>query len=174
MRTAVGFGNVKERIFGRMWRGLVIRLFLVGVFLAVGMKTTDPANQSGVGIPAGSGALDSCALHGSCLHDELRESLTTGLTLGEDLASSTTSPARFVGRDAVSASVDLGKLAQLLLLESDPLTVIDTSRNDVVAIDRDQIYTTKKLQELKTGVVEYTSLWQAILWTATGQVGCGR
>lgn len=57
---------------------------------------------------------------GFCLHDELEWLTKTGFTPLQSLQTATINPARFFGREALEGSVDVGKRANVVLLEADP------------------------------------------------------
>jgi Amidohydrolase family len=57
---------------------------------------------------------------GFCLHDELEWLTKTGFTPLQSLQTATINPARFFGREASEGSVDVGKRANVVLLEADP------------------------------------------------------
>jgi amidohydrolase family protein len=61
------------------------------------------------------------ALPGRSVHDELRSFVRAGLTPYEALRCATAEPARFLERDAELGTVEVGKYADLLLLNANPL-----------------------------------------------------
>ena len=71
---------------------------------------------------------------GFSLHDELALLVATyGLTPMEALRSATAVPAAFMGVDATVGTIAVGKRADLVLLDADPLAAIgNTRRIDVV------------------------------------------
>ncbi len=62
------------------------------------------------------------------LHRELELFVAAGLTPGEALRAATALPARVMGLDADSGTVEVGKRADLLLVEGDPLADISAIR----------------------------------------------
>jgi len=78
--------------------------------------------RAGVGILAGSDAIDwePFIYAGSSLHDELTLLVEAGLTPLQALQAATLGPATFLGRSDLGA-VEEGKLADLVLLDADPL-----------------------------------------------------
>jgi imidazolonepropionase-like amidohydrolase len=62
------------------------------------------------------------------LHRELELFVAAGLTPGEALRAATAVPARVMGLDADSGTVEVGKRADLLLVEGDPLADISAIR----------------------------------------------
>jgi imidazolonepropionase-like amidohydrolase len=62
------------------------------------------------------------------VHDELQELVTAGLTPAEALKAATWNGAEFLGRTAEFGSIEKGKLADLVLLEANPLTDVRNTR----------------------------------------------
>lgn len=57
---------------------------------------------------------------GFCLHDELEWLTKAGFTPLESLQTATINPARFFGREKSQGTVDVGKRADVVLLDADP------------------------------------------------------
>ena len=79
--------------------------------------------QAGVKMMAGSdaGQASVWVIPGISLHQEFHELAAAGLTPLEILQMATTNPAEFLGRQATMGSVDEGKLANLVLLDANPI-----------------------------------------------------
>lgn len=79
--------------------------------------------RAGVPILAGTDAAwyQAYTYAGFSLHDELGLLVRAGLTPAQALQSATIDPARFLGRDKDLGSVEKGKIADLVLLDADPL-----------------------------------------------------
>lgn len=80
--------------------------------------------RQGVRILAGCDAL----VPGFCLHDELELMVTAGLSPMEALQTATRDPAEFLGKLATLGTVEQNKVADLVLLEANPLEVISNTR----------------------------------------------
>jgi imidazolonepropionase-like amidohydrolase len=65
---------------------------------------------------------------GASLHHELRRFVDAGLTPLAALQTATINPARFLGREAELGTVERGKLADLVVLDRDPLADIANTR----------------------------------------------
>jgi imidazolonepropionase-like amidohydrolase len=65
---------------------------------------------------------------GFCIHDELEWLTKAGLTPAEALRTATINPARFLGRDGTTGTIAVGKRADLVLLDANPLTDIRNTR----------------------------------------------
>lgn len=87
-------------------------LHAAGVMLLAGTQSS----ASAVGTP------------GLLLHDELKVYVLAGLSPLEALKTATIHPARFMKRAAELGTIEKGKLADLLLLNADPLVDISNSR----------------------------------------------
>jgi imidazolonepropionase-like amidohydrolase len=72
---------------------------------------------------------------GFCLHDELEWFTKAGFSPLEALQTATINPARFLGRDKLQGTVEVGKRADLVLLDADPLADIrNVQRIDAVIL----------------------------------------
>jgi imidazolonepropionase-like amidohydrolase len=80
--------------------------------------------RAGVGILAGTDLANPYLIPGFSLHDELALLVEAGLKPMEALQAATRSPARFLGRAKEMGTVQQGKLADLVLLDADPLVDI--------------------------------------------------
>ena len=65
---------------------------------------------------------------GFALHKELQLLVEAGLAAADALRSATLWPAEFLGRRDSSGSVDIGKCADLVLLDGDPLADISNTQ----------------------------------------------
>jgi imidazolonepropionase-like amidohydrolase len=84
--------------------------------------------EAGVPIVAGTDAGTSGVVWGFSLHDELELLVKAGLTNEEALASATRLPAIWLGIDKEVGTVETGKSADLILLDSNPLENIKNTR----------------------------------------------
>ncbi len=84
--------------------------------------------RAGVGILAGTDMGNPYCFPGSGLHDELELMVEAGLTPMQALQTATLNPARYLGRDDEVGSIGVGKLADLVLLDADPLVDIGNVR----------------------------------------------
>jgi imidazolonepropionase-like amidohydrolase len=83
------------------------------------------------GVPFLAGTDTAAGVHvfpGFSLHEELEIFVEAGFTPREALQTATTNPAKFLGLGDRLGSVERGKLADLLLLDADPLEDIRNSR----------------------------------------------
>jgi imidazolonepropionase-like amidohydrolase len=83
------------------------------------------------GVPFMAGTDTAAGVHifpGFSLHDELGLFVRAGLTPLQALQTATLNPAKFLGRLADMGTVEKGKLADLVLLDANPLDDIGNTR----------------------------------------------
>jgi imidazolonepropionase-like amidohydrolase len=81
-----------------------------------------------VGILAGTDILNPYLYPGFSLHDELALMVEAGLTPFAALQTATVNPAKFFGKEKEFGTIEKGKLADLVLLEADPLENIGNTK----------------------------------------------
>ncbi|MBK7689724.1 MAG: amidohydrolase family protein [Bacteroidetes bacterium] len=84
--------------------------------------------EIGVPIVAGTDAGTSSVVPGFTMHDELELYVAAGLTPQEALASATRLSANWLGIESIVGSIEINKLADLVLLEANPLDNINNTR----------------------------------------------
>jgi imidazolonepropionase-like amidohydrolase len=82
------------------------------------------AHEAGVRIVAGTDAGDTYVFPGFAIHDELAELVRAGLSPADALRSATIDAARFSGKAREFGSIEVGKVADMILLDADPLSDI--------------------------------------------------
>jgi imidazolonepropionase-like amidohydrolase len=108
--------------------------------------------RAGVGILAGTDVLNPYCFPGFSLHDELGLLVRAGLTPIEALQAATLNAARFMGREDDLGTIATGKLADLVLLDRNPLDDIsNTKRIDGVVLDG-RLYPKAALDDMLTKV----------------------
>jgi cytosine/adenosine deaminase-related metal-dependent hydrolase len=85
-------------------------------------------NGAGVPIMAGTDTPNPFIVPGFALHDELANLVEAGLTPMQALQTATRNPAIFLGRSDTMGAVEKGKVADLVLLDADPIADIHNSR----------------------------------------------
>jgi imidazolonepropionase-like amidohydrolase len=91
-----------------------------GIF-ATEQKLVGMMYRAGVPLLAGTDAMNPYCFPGFGLHDELGLLVASGLTPLAALQAATIRPADFMGRTADMGSVERGKVADMVLLDVDPL-----------------------------------------------------
>jgi imidazolonepropionase-like amidohydrolase len=84
--------------------------------------------HSGAKLLSGTDCLNSYVLAGFSLHEELEELVRAGLSQFEALKTSTVNAAEFLKREQETGTIEVGKIADLLLLEDNPLQEIRNTR----------------------------------------------
>lgn len=82
------------------------------------------AHEAGVRIVAGTDAGDTYVYPGFAIHDELAELVRAGLAPADALRSATIDAVRFSGQARDYGSIAVGKVADMVLLDADPLADI--------------------------------------------------
>lgn len=82
----------------------------------------------GVPIVAGSDTLASAVISGFSLHEELELLVSAGLTPEEALTSATRLPAEWLGTNGDRGTIEVGKRADLVLLDANPLADIGNAK----------------------------------------------
>src|SRR5580704_13391343 len=90
------------------------------------LQIVGAVHRAGVPLLAGTDAgwVQPYVYAGFSLHDELAMLVQAGLTPMESLQAATINPARFLGMEKDLGTIEKGKVANLVLLEADPLTNI--------------------------------------------------
>jgi imidazolonepropionase-like amidohydrolase len=92
--------------------------------------------KAGVGILAGTDDANPYSFVGFSLHDELAMLVDAGLTPMQALQSATLNPAKFLNRLDSLGTIEKGKLADLVLLDANPLVNIrNTQRIKAVVVN---------------------------------------
>lgn len=111
-------------------------------------------HRGGVRFVAGTDVGGAFLIPGFSLHDELAELVKAGFTPMEALQAATIDAARFRGQEKEQGSIQKGKLADLVLLDADPLANISNTRKiEAVVINGrllDRTALDKMLAESKT------------------------
>jgi hypothetical protein len=107
-------------------------------------------HEAGVPLLAGSDAPAAGVVPGYALHDELRNLVGAGLTPYAALATATRGVAAFLGAEGFG-TVEVGKRADLLLLDASPLHDIGNARRIAGVMVRGQWLSTVDLQKLLSG-----------------------
>ena len=84
--------------------------------------------RGGVGILAGTDGPSGCLVPGASLHDELENLVRAGFTPIEALRSATVEPARFLGLSDSLGTIKPDNVADLVLLDANPLENIRNAR----------------------------------------------
>lgn len=124
-------------------------------FYSKGLELTGAAHRAGVKILAGSDYI----VAGADVHRELEQLVMAGLTPAAALRAATLAPAEYFGLENSYGSVQLGQVADLVLLDADPLQDIrNTQRIDAVVFNGN-LYTREDLDRLLDHVQRRARNW---------------
>lgn len=110
------------------------------------LRQVNAAHHAGVKFLAGTDATSTFPVHGFSLHDELALFVKAGLTTMEALQTATINPAKFLALTDSIGTIEKGKLADLVLLDANPLDDINNTKK-IAAVFTNGRYLAK--EELK-------------------------
>ncbi len=102
-------------------------------------------NEKGVKFIAGTDFPNPYVFPGFSLHDELSLMVKGGMPTLDALRSATINPAIFMNKKADFGSVEVGKLASLVVLNKNPLENIENTKTIESVIARGKVYNRKAL-----------------------------
>jgi len=108
--------------------------------------------RAGVGILAGTDTLNPYCFPGFSLHDELGLLVQAGLTPMQALQAATLNPARFLARENDFGTVDKGKIADLVLLDANPLEDIGNTRRISAVVFGGKLFRKGSLDKMLTRI----------------------
>jgi len=104
---------------------------------------------------AGTDATNPIQIPGISLHDELEQLVQSGFTPYEALVTSTRNPQLFLGRFQDAGTVTPGKVADLVLLDGNPLESITNTRKISGVAVRGQWFDRGHLEKIKQDLVAH-------------------
>jgi imidazolonepropionase-like amidohydrolase len=102
-------------------------------------------NEKGVKFIAGTDFPNPYVFPGFSLHDELSLMVKGGMPTIDVLRTATINPAIFMNKNADFGSVEVGKLASLVLLNKNPLENIENTRTIETVIVQGKVYNRRAL-----------------------------
>lgn len=114
--------------------------------------------KAGVLILAGTDAGNPFCFPGFSLHEELALLVIAGLTPVEALQSATLNPAKFFGLDKTLGTIEQGKIADLVLLNANPLEDIRNTQRINAVISNGRLFDRKALDKM-LGEAEGAANW---------------
>jgi len=113
------------------------------------MEWTRKMKAAGVKFLTGTDVYVSYVLPGYSLHEEMELLVNAGLTPLEALQAATINPATFFGNEAELGSVSAGKIADLVIIDGDPLTDISRTQEISGVVFDGKYYSSSDLSDLK-------------------------
>lgn len=110
--------------------------------------------KAGGRILTGTGAGGSASVPGLSLHQELELLVDAGLTPMQALVSATRTPAEMIKKDYKLGTIAAGKLADLVILDADPLADIQNTRKINAVVKNGQMIDTTYHRDYHTEYAE--------------------
>jgi imidazolonepropionase-like amidohydrolase len=111
-------------------------------------QRTGDLNKAGVKLLAGTDTPQPFVFPGFSLHQELELLVRSGLTPLEALRTATYNPAEYLGALDSLGTVGQGKMADLVVLDADPLSDIRNTRRISAVIANGRVFDRARLNEL--------------------------
>src|SRR5688500_17633389 len=119
----------------------------------IGLKHLREMREAGVRLMAGSDVAVLNIFPGASLHEELRLFVdSVGMTPMEALASATRKPAEWLGLADSVGTIESGRVADLVLLDADPLADIRNTRHIAAVVLRGKLFRRAELDALLAAV----------------------
>jgi Amidohydrolase family len=112
------------------------------------LRIVGKMNGAGVPIMAGTDTTAPFVFPGSSLHEELELLVQAGLTPMQALQAATKGPAEFLGKLQTQGTIEMGKFADLVLLDADPLSDIRNTQKIRAVVLRGKLLDRNFLDEL--------------------------
>jgi hypothetical protein len=112
------------------------------------LKIVGAMQKAGVPIVAGTDTGNPFCFPGFSLHDELALLVMAGLTPVEALRSATLNPAKFFGLDQTLGTIEPGKIADLVLLDANPVEDIRNTQRIYAVVSNGRLFDRKALDKL--------------------------
>ncbi len=138
-------------------------------FYTQALSHVNEASEHGIKLLAGTDVGDTYVFAGSGLHDELAMLVDAGLSPLEALRSATISAANFSGLEDRFGSIQVGKVADFVLLEGNPLEDIGNIRGIAGVMQNGFFFDRPAIDELKLFVEKQAGSLQVnlrFLWNA--------
>jgi imidazolonepropionase-like amidohydrolase len=132
-------------------------------FYRKGLELTGAAHRAGVPLLLGTDYL----VPGADAHRELEQLVQAGLSPAQALHAATVAPATYMGRAHEHGAVARGHVADLLLLDADPLVDVRSTRRIAAVIHGGNLYDRAALARLDAHVLRQARSWSVgckILW----------
>lgn len=132
-------------------------------FYRKGLELTGAAHAAGVGVLAGSDYI----IAGADIHRELEQLVLAGLSPADALIAATLSPAKYFDLDGEYGTVTPDQVADLLILNDNPLTNIRNTREIESVVFNGNLYERNALDQIMAHVEGKPRSWSVackILW----------
>lgn len=116
------------------------------------LEAVGAMQRAGVGILAGTDTANPLCYPGFSLHEELQYLVKSGLTPMQALQTATLNPARFFDKEKDLGTVEQGKIADLVLLNANPLEDIENTTKIAAVVQGGKLYPRSSLDEMLSDV----------------------
>jgi imidazolonepropionase-like amidohydrolase len=116
------------------------------------LEVVGAMQKAGIGLLAGTDASNAYCMPGFSLHDELGFLVRAGLTPLQALQTATLNPARLLGNEKDFGTIEQGKIADLVLLDANPLDDIRNTKRIAAVIFRGALYSRVQLDKMLSDV----------------------
>jgi imidazolonepropionase-like amidohydrolase len=123
---------------------------LRGRLMQASLQIVGKMQRAGVPILSGTDTTAPFVFPGSSLHEELALLVQAGLTPMQALQAATKLPGEFLGRQQTQGTIEKGKIADLVLLDANPLDDIHNTERISAVILRGKLLDRIQLDELLT------------------------
>jgi len=140
-------------------------------FYEASKKQVKKARDIGVPIMTGTDVTDSYTFAGFSVHDELYDLTQSGLSNLEALQTATIVPAQYANLQTSYGSIEIGKMADLIILDGNPLKNINNTKKINSVLLNGVLYDSKKINELKEFTESIASSFHINLKTLNSLIG---
>ncbi len=126
-------------------------------FFDLGLRVTGMAHAAGVKVLVGTDVFDTMVFPGFSYHEELEHLRAAGLTPLAIVKAATYRAAEFLGKTADYGAIAPGKVADLIVLDADPLADIGHSRSIDHVVFNGRVYDRSTLDAMIDGVEKYVA-----------------
>ncbi|MDQ3489573.1 MAG: amidohydrolase family protein, partial [Acidobacteriota bacterium] len=116
------------------------------------LELTGAMHKAGVPFMTGTDVPGAYTYPGFSLHDELALFVQTGFTPMAALQATTVNPAKYLNLSDKLGTIEKGKIAELILLDADPLANIGNTQRINAVVTNGQYLSKEKLQQLLADV----------------------
>jgi hypothetical protein len=122
------------------------------IFFNWNLELVGILHEAGVPLLAGTDPPNPFVLHGFAIHEELQYLVDAGLNPYQALVTATRAPAEFLGELDEFGTIEVGKRADLVLLDANPLDDISATRQIAGVVLQGTWRPTSELDEILEGI----------------------
>jgi imidazolonepropionase-like amidohydrolase len=123
--------------------GAEFRQQIQGIYRLVALST-----RTKIEVLAGTDTGDPYTIPGATLHDELEQLVAAGMSPHQALEAATINPARFFEWDEAMGTIEKGKVADLVMLDANPLDDIRNTRKIRAVFARGRYFSRRDLDQI--------------------------